>query len=356
MIGERLKLARAKEGLSLRGLAAKMNHVVSAQAIGRYERDECMPSSAVYYSLVEALDIPASFLSSIEQFSVCSIHYRKNIWEKKKDAAKVRAYVVDSIERYLCVEFLLGIDSHKWEKWVGLRRGVKHFSEVEEAADDVRDRWHLGEGPIPHLDEILENKGIKILRTKMSKRGGLVAKAFLDKSNWIPVFLLNDDGSGEQQRLALAHELGHLFLEPETKISSEEIASRFARAFLLPADSIKKYTGKKRKDTGWDELLDIKQIFGIPVAILIARCEELGIFHKSLSKRLLNECDEFGWKGVHSTEPKCLPKLQVSRFERLCSRAYAEETCSVSRARELLNISMQELLQRMYEPVPKIST
>jgi transcriptional regulator with XRE-family HTH domain len=43
MIGERLKLARAAAGLSLRELEERLGELVSAQAIGKYERDEMMP-------------------------------------------------------------------------------------------------------------------------------------------------------------------------------------------------------------------------------------------------------------------------------------------------------------------------
>ena len=43
MIGSRLKRAREALGLSLRELEAAIQAQVSAQAIGKYERDEMMP-------------------------------------------------------------------------------------------------------------------------------------------------------------------------------------------------------------------------------------------------------------------------------------------------------------------------
>lgn len=350
MIGERLKLARAKEGLSLRGLAAKMNHLVTAQAIGRYERDECMPSSPVFYSLVEALDISSSFLSSIERFSVRSIQYRKNIWRKKKDAAKVEALIADSMERYWIVESFLGINSQAWDTWSDFRRSIAHLSEVESSADDLRTLWRLGGESITHLDEVLESKGIKILRIEMPKFDSLGARVFRDESNWVPVFLLKDHEPGERQRLALARELGHLLLDPVGKLNPVRMADRFARTFLLPREAVQQYAGKKRNDIGWDELFDLKRIFGVPIATLISRCEDIGIFGRPLSKRLLNECEQHGLKDGSSPEPECLPSMQVSRFERMCSRAYAEGRCSASRSGELLNIPVLELMRRMDAP------
>ena len=44
MFSERLKLARKREGLSLRDLASRIDGVVSAQAIGKYERGEMIPT------------------------------------------------------------------------------------------------------------------------------------------------------------------------------------------------------------------------------------------------------------------------------------------------------------------------
>ena len=57
MIGERLKLARAAAGLSLRDLEARLDGLVTAQAIGKYERDEMMPSSTVLIALARALKV-----------------------------------------------------------------------------------------------------------------------------------------------------------------------------------------------------------------------------------------------------------------------------------------------------------
>ena len=47
MFGDRLKLARKKSGYSLRGLSDALDGHVTAQALGKYERGEMMPSSDV---------------------------------------------------------------------------------------------------------------------------------------------------------------------------------------------------------------------------------------------------------------------------------------------------------------------
>ena len=67
MFGERLKLARKRSGLSLRALSSRINGIVSAQAIGKYERGEMMPSSNVAIALAEALGVSLSYLQPFER-------------------------------------------------------------------------------------------------------------------------------------------------------------------------------------------------------------------------------------------------------------------------------------------------
>jgi len=62
MIGKRLKLARIGIGLSLRELETRIGNLVSAQAIGKYERDEMMPSSKTLIALAKALGVSESYL------------------------------------------------------------------------------------------------------------------------------------------------------------------------------------------------------------------------------------------------------------------------------------------------------
>ena len=60
MIADRLRLARRKAGFSLRDLSAAMNERVTAQAIGKYERGEDVPSSGVLMELAKALRVSLS--------------------------------------------------------------------------------------------------------------------------------------------------------------------------------------------------------------------------------------------------------------------------------------------------------
>ena len=57
MFGDRLKLARKKAGFSLRGLSDALDGHVTAQALGKYERGEMMPSSDVLIRLTKIFGV-----------------------------------------------------------------------------------------------------------------------------------------------------------------------------------------------------------------------------------------------------------------------------------------------------------
>jgi transcriptional regulator with XRE-family HTH domain len=72
MIGERLRIARRKSGLSLRGLATRMGEV-SHVAIWKYERDEMLPSYTALVALARALDVSLDFLAAPMEVSLGAI-------------------------------------------------------------------------------------------------------------------------------------------------------------------------------------------------------------------------------------------------------------------------------------------
>ncbi len=77
MFGDRLKLARKKSGYSLRGLSDALDGHVTAQAIGKYERGEMMPSSDVLIRLSKTLGVSLEYLLSEEVEELEAVEFRK---------------------------------------------------------------------------------------------------------------------------------------------------------------------------------------------------------------------------------------------------------------------------------------
>ena len=76
MIGQRIKLARKKAGFSLRGLADALGGKVSAQAIGKYERDEMTPSSGVLIALTQVLGVSLAYLMDTQGIELTGVDFR----------------------------------------------------------------------------------------------------------------------------------------------------------------------------------------------------------------------------------------------------------------------------------------
>ncbi len=351
MIGQRLKLARSAAGLSLRDLEEKIGNRVTAQAIGKYERNESMPSSGVLIALADALGVSVDYLVGDQEMMLEGVEFRKKTITSKREESQVEAKTLHLLERYLMVEELLHLRSVEWHSPREAPYPVmRDVFEADRAARSLRDHWGLGHDPIPNLVELLEEQGIKILAVDLTNIDGLTARVRRTQKSDVPVIVVNRKEWGERQRFTLAHELGHIVMDVSAKLDEEKAAHRFAGAFLMPAGALWAKIGKHRTSIGWDELFELKQIFGASVQAVTYRCKDLGIFNVSLFRRLFDEFTRRGWRTPPYKEPYAKEGEKPKRFERLTFRALAEGAISEPKAAELLGVSVRELNRRMEEP------
>ena len=112
MFGDRLKLARKKAGYSLRGLSDALDGHVTAQALGKYERDAMMPSSGVLIRLAKILDVSLEYLLSEQVEELEAVEFRKRSGTLVGERARVSAEVTDCLQRYLTIEEILKQGGH----------------------------------------------------------------------------------------------------------------------------------------------------------------------------------------------------------------------------------------------------
>ena len=352
MIGQRLKLVRSAAGLSLRDLEVKIGNRVTAQAIGKYERNESMPGSGVLIALADALDVSVDYLVGDQEMVLEEVEFRKKKPTSRREESQVEATVLYFLERYLMVEELLNLPSVEWHSPREAPYPVmRDVSEADRAAQSLRDHWGLGNDPIPNLVELLEEQGIKVLAVDLTNIDGLTARVRRAEKGAVPVIVVNRKEWGERQRFTLAHELGHMVMDVAAKLDEEKAAHRFAGAFLMPADALWAKIGKHRTAIGWGELFELKQLFGASVQAITYRCKDLGIFSEATFRRLFNDFTRFGWRRPPYEEPLARQEgEEPKRFKRLTFRALAEGAISEAKAAELLSISVQDLNRRMEEP------
>ena len=351
MIGQRLKVLRSAAGLSLRELEAKIGKRVTAQAISKYERDESVPGSPVLIALADAFDVPVGHLVGDPEVVLHAVEFRKKALTSRREEVQVEARVVHLLERYLAVEALIGMPSLEWDKPRDAPYPVgDEVSAAEYAARCLRTDWKLGIDPIHNLVELLEGRGIKVLSISLTTIDGLTARVRHDNQSLLSVIVVNRTAWGERQRFTLAHELGHMALAVATGIDAEKAAHRFAGAFLMPAEALRAEVGSHRRSIGWNELFELKTLFGVSVQALAFRCRDLGIINAALYQRLFRDFSRFGWRSPPYEEPLAMPGEKPRRFKRLCFRALAEGAISEARAAELLGVPVHDLSRQMVEP------
>lgn len=355
MFGERLKLARKKAGYSLRGLESALGERVSAQAIGKYERGEMMPSSDVLSALGKVLGVSLEYLLSEQVEALEAVEFRKLASTGAGERARVEAEVIDQLQRYIAIEEILDSDSAQWRAPPCEDRFIGEEHEGEILADDLRKEWELGIDPIPNMTSLLEDRGIKVvimpLPDGVSGLTCLVRRPGQKKR--VPVIVVNRDVSLERRRFTLAHELAHRLLDEKSTVDQEKASNVFAGAFLIPKAHLVREIGESRKGLGYAELVQLKRMYRISAAALIVRLHQVGIIDQST---LAYAFQTFA-RGWRKEEPDPLePKGEEGkhevprRFERLCYRALAERLISPGKACELLQKPLSVIEQAMKGP------
>jgi Zn-dependent peptidase ImmA (M78 family)/transcriptional regulator with XRE-family HTH domain len=348
MFGERLKLARKRSGLSLRGLADAIDHAVTAQAIGRYERGEMLPGSANALKLAKALGVPLSYLFNPSEIRLEGVEFRKAAATRVRERAMVEAAVVDSLGRYLLVEDWLSIGSHVWDKPDGAPFKVADFDDAETAAESVRKAWNLGGDAIPNVTELLEEHGIKVLKLDFPLSvDGLTCRVARPDREKVPVIVGSEAKSVERRRFTLAHELGHMVMAIDGDLDEEKACQRFASAFLMPREDLLFEVGQRRHAFGYAEIIEIKRMYGVSAAALIVRLRDLGVITEGILQTVFRGVGR-NWRKA---EPEPLPENEEPRrFRRLVLRALAEDVIALPKAAELLRKSTGEVSRIMSGP------
>lgn len=300
MLAEQLKAARLAAGLSQQQVAEKVG--VTRMAISKYERGRMTPDGRRLIQLAHALGVPVSrLLEPRGEFtlSLVSCRWHPNEGRSRVEEAKAHELAHSGLLRLRQLEELLALETPETGRVSRLRSVVQGAGEPEEAAQRLREHWELGLGPIESVVDVFEDHGIAVV---VDERSRLNASAWVADDRLVIVVSRHLPSGGEcpgdRQRFSLAHEIGHVLLDPQgpAKTASERKAregraDRFAAAFLVPRD-----------------------------------------------------LDEIKQKGWERSEPDPLPFEEPKRLRSLALRAWAEGLISTSRAADLAGVSVKELL------------
>jgi Zn-dependent peptidase ImmA (M78 family)/DNA-binding XRE family transcriptional regulator len=339
-VGSRIRSARILAGLSLRELSSRLEGAVSHTAINKFEKGELMPDAKILTTLGRVLNVKTSYFLRPNTVEITKVEFRKRSRLAPKKLNSIKESISDRVERYLEVENLLQISNRFVNPIGGLK--ICSYEDVENAAVKLLDAWDLGYNAIPRVIELLESKEVKVINMEADEKfDGLSGWA----NNTIPIIVVNASFSVERKRFTVIHELGHLLLNLDNTFSDgevEKLCHRFAGALLLPKSSLFNELGQKRKAISLNELILVKESYGISIAAIMARAKDLGMISNDQYVRFriwvnsdVKHKKEIGFGSFNSNE-------HSGRFKQLVFRATAEEIISMSKAADLCNMKLAE--------------
>lgn len=353
MLGDRLKLARKKSGLSMDALVAELGGVISKQSLSKYERNQMMPGSRVLSRLSQVLDVSLEFLMSSEVVALDGVDFRSKSNTNAKDRAQVEATVIEHAERYLAIEEILGEEVGVWEDPEQVV--IRTEADADAVAARYRKEWRLGLDPIPDVTALLEDLGFKVLMLKLQEKvSGLTCFVKRQSVSDVPVIVVNANMNVERRRMTLAHELFHRLTQVPagTEVSEERLMNRCAGAFLMPRPNIVAELAKGRANISYQEFCSVKHRFGVSITALIVRLGQIGVLDESSVSRLFRGPAR-EWRHTEPDpiqEPAGSMLERPQRFERLCYHAFAEQYISLAKIMELLQLPHEQIEVAMEGP------
>lgn len=289
-VGERLKEAREARGLSVAALADLVD--MRRETIYQLESGKITPGPALYEQLQKVLRMPAAFFyEPVDPAQVGQVLFR-SLRSATKPARQRARRRLEWLERVaLFAQSYVDIPAFDVPDY-GFPDDPTRISDddIDDAAEDLRDRWKLGLGPISNMIWLMENHGMVLSREDLAAVD--LDAAFMRRDQNVFVLLGADKGTAVRSRMDAAHELGHVVVhgrcsppasekDPLHKVMEGQ-AFRFASTFLLPAESFSQDVWM----ASLDEFLALKPKWKVAIAAMIMRCHRLGIVSDEQSSRL----------------------------------------------------------------------
>jgi Zn-dependent peptidase ImmA (M78 family)/transcriptional regulator with XRE-family HTH domain len=352
--GDRLRLARARAGLSLVALSERLDNRVSSQAINKYERGEMMPSSSVLVALSKALGVSLDFLMASQVVALDGVDFRKRASITARERALIEGEVIDHVERYLGVEEALDLGERGCDLDDQNATVITNISQAEDLANDLRGRWNLGNDPIPSMTALFEERGIRVIEIEAPETfSGLTCMVRRPNGKKSLRVVVHRHFNVERDRFTLGHELGHALIADLVNGNAERAMDRFAGAFLVPAQHLKEEIGHSRTVFGYEELIRLKHLYGVSMWCLIHRLKDVGI----ISEDRLNSLYRTPAKAWLKSEPDPLSEdgdiarlERPKRFDSLVYRALAEGLITSIKAAGLLKRPVSEVERAVKGP------
>lgn len=338
----RLKQARLATGLSIRAVAGliaeKWPHAsISHTSLSKYESAKTTPTIKSLDVLAEVYSRPIEWFLDRGQ-PLSGVRYRSGSRVLVKEKHQYESVAQQWLEAYAKLEAYLG--KHLTQK-IPIREDFAQLPPSELAAV-VRSALSLGaREPVYSIVSVLEDFGVRTIELPTEAKIDGIA-ALLGREH---VVVVNPSTSNDRGRMNCAHELGHILYgdcknSAKTTAKQESRVFEFASELFIPEAELREaFVGRSAV-----KLVEAKERFGISMAAMIYRAEKLAIIDARTAKRLWIQFAKRGWRA---NEPGRVRADKAIRFERLLDQAISERRVTKSSACELMNVSREEIQERL---------
>ena len=312
--GDRLRSARQFRGLGLIELAKRVG--ISKQSLSFYENGDNVPPHENVLSLARELEFPYEFFWHEDKCTAITenTYFRSQASAGKKErlaqsvkleyVAKMYEILSDYVEfpklNIPKVEFIGNDDPLEMDS-------SEVMLEIEKIANQVRDEWNLGRGPIKNLQFVLEEQGVVVTGFQLNESKIDAFSQRLHMKNGANIFIIALAlGSKPKERLNLdmAHELGHILLHPWGESldlidkvefnGREKQANMFASALLLPRDTFGEDIKMYPTDLSYYQFM--KRKWKVSMQAMMYRSRQLGIITLNQYQYMMRQVSKNGWR------------------------------------------------------------
>lgn len=336
-IGINLKRIRLLKNLSLNEAGKLLN--MTATAVSKYEKGEIIPDSKKLIDFANAYNVNSIDLLKVYNAPKMKFNsFRKRKRLVGKNLELLENLIQDEVAKYLEVIELnnTALQSIKLKKYL-----CNSLEDAENAANDFRNFIKISnKQPISDLTNIFENLGIVIIHIKNPDERFNDFDGLSEFVNNIPVIVILDGiKDGARQRFTIAHELGHLLLNiKDEELDEEKLCNRFASALLMPKEAVINEFGSSRNHINFFELTAFKLEFKVSYTAIAYRLKDLNIISDYLYKNLSIYLSQ----RIGKNDPKPIQPETSYQFKKIVYKLEADEIISISKACELLGVSIDE--------------
>lgn len=288
--GVRLKVARQYNTLTIGEVAERVG--VSTQAVSQFENNKTEPKTENLFQIVNLLGFPKEFYFEEDKadIKVGATYFRSMASTSKK----VQKSQIEKVKLLGTIYSCIG----KFINFPKFNLRCSSMDDLENLAQEVREQWKLGDGPIPNIIDVMERNGVIISSTfEENDKIDAYSQVWMMGREAVPLVVLGHEKNFFRQQFNAAHELGHIItdgvydIEEMSKLDCRNMENQmnyFAGALLIPK---KRYLNDlcRRRRTDYQFYLELKTKYKVSAAALVVRANQLGAINANQYQYIMKQ-------------------------------------------------------------------